>query len=144
MFERFLFRKKILKIVLNEYEKELPYYISLTTKAIETLSPDTTNKDILKMNYDITQKYYEKVINNVSAKLSENNPKFRLRFFSALTSNLCGYDVDLEHLSAGTVYAIAYWTITNKSADIKDCVFINHYVCEIKNKSLKKLDDNAE
>lgn len=140
MFERLLFRKKILKMVTLEYEQEISYYQYQIIEMINSCNENTSEEEMNNKNSIAIQKYYEKVLNNVCSKISEINPTFKYRFLLCINSSVCGYETDINSLAAGSVYAIAYWVVTNKEADSKDCIFINHYVYELKNKSLEELD----
>lgn len=140
MFERFLYRNKIMKIVIYEYEKELPYYKSQIEIMIDSCDENTTAEEMINKNAIAVQHYYEKVFNNVSAKVSYNQPTYNFRFLTGLSSSICGYKTDPDALAAGTVYAVTYWVVTNKKADSKDCEYINHYVYDLKTKVLKELE----
>lgn len=141
MFERLVFRKKLFKLILDEYNLQVPYYKELI---IENLINTENYKDDDVMEHTlicVNNKYYTKVYNNVICKLSQVNSLYKQKAVLGMMSDTCGYEINSDILSAGGIYALSFWLITDKTANSDDCIYINHQVNDIKNRALMELDE---
>lgn len=86
--------------------------------------------------------YHRGVLEAVSAVFDASSPNIHARFSLVTTSpGLCGHEIEpgRPHM-AGSVYAMAYWAMTNKSAKIKDVMFLNHWQASIIDGALYEVD----
>lgn len=77
--------------------------------------------------------YHRGVLEAVSAVFDASSPNIHARFSLVTTSpGLCGHEIEpgRPHM-AGSVYAMAYWAMTNRAAKVRDCVALNHWQAAI-------------
>ena len=57
-------------------------------------------------------------------------------------TSACGYDINIDNLAAGSVFAYAYWVISGKVALPGECLYVNDYVHELMLKATYKTFDD--
>lgn len=106
--------------------------VILRVKMAHLLTPEE-RKTILT---PCAEEYYTAVANYVFEKVRQLSPEISDRVMQAAISDVCGYDIDLDWLVAGGVYAICFWAVTNEYADQNDCFELSDFQEEVRNEAL--------
>ena len=133
---KFIIKRGVYNLVLKSYISHLHVYKNEILKISSSISDDITDAEIFKLNYEACQKYYSDVFNHVCHEIGNNIPNFK----SLLPLKIAAYNLDLDNLVAANVYDFVFWCITNKKANPKKCIEINHYVHDLKNQCLLEID----
>lgn len=131
-----------MRMIINEFANSKDVYKETIRKYFRLLSGDASKDELLKMNYNAVQQYYKTVFNNVCKNLSDNIPYFKTMLpIKMIRPSSCGYDIDPDDLSPGAIYAFTYSMLTNKQANAKDCIALNHYIMNnYTQRALEELD----
>ena len=114
-------REQLMKVIVNACRNNLP---SLKNEIL-ALSSDVTDAEIV----DIIGNYQDCVSNTVIEILKGASGNAYSRFQMAfLSPPLCNLDTECTDgpLSAGVLYALAYYAMADKIAASKDCLALNH------------------
>jgi hypothetical protein len=130
-------RENLIKIVQNASINAIDSYKNSIID-IAQKSDDASDDDALEVLFE----YHRKVLLTVKSVFDASPSNTCIRFSLAITSpGICGYEKQFgqPHM-AGSVYAMAYWAMTNKSAKIKDVMFLNHWQASIIDGALYEVD----
>ena len=131
--------KKIKKIFLNWVVEVAEFYKELL-KPIVLENNNISESDYKNIYKKCINQYFEKATNLIN---NSNNSKVVLRWNTLpLSPSICGFDVDYENLSIGTIYAMTYYCFTEKEASVKDCTELNFINQKAFNDILIQLSNN--
>ena len=137
------FQTSILKnAILNASNNHIESYKNAIRRKFRESGKSQKEVDF-KVVSEIRNQYLYDVMWAVFDTFAISSPGIFARLKLALTCpSICGYDISLENgVLAGSVYAMCYWAIKNKSAKSKDCIELNHKHNAIMEQALKELDE---
>lgn len=134
----FSMKKKITNICISICNESIHTYYNLLKDYLEK-SPEISSEEYeLEILMPFRNSLYNKATNIVNeSKLSNVITRWRL----VPLANICGFDIDFEHLSLGMIYAMLYYSFSGKIANSADCIYLNHYSNSLMQKVLEELDD---
>ncbi len=130
-------KKKIVTICINILNDCLPEYYNLVKNLLSVTKEPSKEEYAEKVYIPFSNILYNKATNIVNeSKIKKVIVNWRL----VSLSNVCGYDIDFEHLSLGMIYAMLYYSFLDKPAKPGECTYLNHYAYDAMQKILIKLD----
>ena len=138
-------REKLSDLILNTSKNCVGTYVSDVKELCDqenSLDEEAMNAEIIR----IRRKYLDEVANNVFCFFNSASPKIyaRLQLLFAVPQK-CGLDKELfdadTGMSAGMVYALCYYAMTNKTAKTYDCSKLSHLQNDIMQQALMKLSE---
>lgn len=130
------------KAILNSSANHIEQYKESIKNNFISLN-NASEEESQKMLMSIRKDYLDEVSNSVINSFQVSSPKIAARIQLAMMSpSLCGYDdMNFDNgMIAGTLYAVCYYAITNKTASPKDCIYLNHLQNDIMENALAELD----
>lgn len=130
--------KWLAPLVIKTYERNLPSFQEAVQKI---LSNDYAEEEQKRQLGLARNKYYSTVFDDVGTQINHLADSRRKMEFLFNTS-ACGYDINIDNLAAGSVFAYAYWVISGKVALPGECLYVNDYVHELMLKATYKTFDD--
>lgn len=130
-------RERLIKTVQNASVNAIPSYKAAIINAIR--KDKNISEEIVQR---IAFEYHRRILNATLSVFETSSPNIHTRFSLAIASPLlCGYEIEPNqpHM-AGSIYAMAYWAMTNKTAKPKDFTALNHWQADIMDKVLCEID----
>ena len=138
-------KEKINSLILNASQNCIEIYTSGIKNLLD--KQDLGNQEMEQCVIHIRREYLDAVTNSVLTFFQNSSPAIYSRLQMAMISpGICDMDDDLVNLdiglSAGVLYALCYYAVTNKKAKTYDCSKLSHLQNDLMNQALAKLSEN--
>ncbi len=139
-------RKTLAQAIANACQNNRNVYKEAIKRNLSMLTDDSDEEqnELARVS---REEYLTKVFDDVVKAFNVSSPNIEQRVRLAIMNpEICGVpDRDIDNgVMAGTVYAICYWAIKNKTAKSGDCIALNHYQNDIMNEVLQELNTELQ
>ena len=139
-------KEKINSLILNASQNCIETYTS-GIKDLLDKQDHLSDQEMEQCAMHIRREYLDAVTNSVLTFFQNSSPVIYSRLQMAMISpRICGMDDDLVNLdiglSAGALYALCYYAVTNKKAKTYDCSKLSQLQNDLMNQALAKLSEN--
>ena len=132
-------KEKLMRVVKNCINNNLHSYETKLKNLITVGDSKPAMDDLDQVHDDYRSAVYQNVLQILNGMSPNIEARFRLAFLDPPIAGLPEEVID-SVVGAGTAYGMAYWAITDKKADTRDIVGLNHYQHDQTNAVLEKLD----
>ncbi|HIX65300.1 MAG TPA: hypothetical protein H9736_03540 [Candidatus Anaerotruncus excrementipullorum] len=142
----------LVKTIKNACINELPQYDTAIKDFLNSANdPNISDETINKLYLDARRNYFDAVCCHILNSFSISSPNIYARFklammnpqMTGLPSEFSSDYLSSNGISAGAVFAFAYFALTNKKVDTKlfrTMSMLNHYQVDLMNNTLQKYD----
>ncbi|HIV97629.1 MAG TPA: hypothetical protein H9745_08535 [Candidatus Agathobaculum stercoravium] len=140
-------REKLYDLILNTSKNCMNMYISGVQELL-TNPNNIDNDEAMNAGFvRVRREYLDEVANNVFNFFKVSSPAVHARLQLLMVSpQICGLSEELFEvdtgLSAGMVYGLCYYAVTNKKVKTYDCSKLSHLQNDLMNQALAKLSEN--
>ncbi len=137
-------REKLISLMKIEYANVIPNYENDILQFLHTCK-NYNNEENEQMLTRIRKNYLDSAGNAIISKLRSMSPQISVKLdFMLINPSSCGYDIADNEIdngfSGGMMFAMCYKVISGKIAKPKDCLLVNHFIDNLLNIALEKID----